>query len=297
MTEQLKTISIKGFNTDLKCRDFQFELGQTYEIAGNVKACKSGFHACPVEFHPLTVFQYYPPAGSRFAEVEQFGDTDSDDNKLASAKITIGVEITLHQLITRAVKWVFERAKPEGETATGDGGAASSTGYLGAASSTGDRGAASSTGDRGAASSTGDRGAASSTGGRGAASSTGYLGAASSTGYLGAASSTGDRGAASSTGDLGAASSTGDRGAASSTGDGGAASSTGLHSVALGSGYQSKAMAGETSAICLVHRNDDGEIVAIRASKVGENGVKPLAWYSLSADGEFVEIDQSEAKD
>ena len=198
MTEQLKTISIKGFNTDLKCRDFQFELGQTYEIAGNVKACKSGFHACPVEFHPLTVFQYYPPAGSRFAEVEQFGDTDSDDNKLASAKITIGVEITLHQLITRAVKWVFERAKPEGETATGDGGAASSTG---------------------------------------------------------------------------------------------------LHSVALGSGYQSKAMAGETSAICLVHRNDDGEIVAIRASKVGENGVKPLAWYSLSADGEFVEIDQSEAKD
>ena len=243
MTEQLKTISIKGFNTDLKCRDFQFELGQTYEIAGNVKACKSGFHACPVEFHPLTVFQYYPPAGSRFAEVEQFGDTDSDDDKLASAKITIGVEITLHQLITRAVKWVFERAKPEGETATGDGGAASSTGYLGAASSTGDRGAASSTGDRGAASSTGDRGAA------------------------------------------------------SSTGDGGAASSTGLHSVALGSGYQSKAMAGETSAICLVHRNDDGEIVAIRASKVGENGVKPLAWYSLSADGEFVEIDQSEAKD
>jgi hypothetical protein len=39
-----------------------------------------------------------------------------------------------------------------------------------------------------------------------------------------------------------------------------------------------------------VNRNDNGEIVHIRASKVGENGIKPDVWYSLSADGEFVEL-------
>jgi hypothetical protein len=49
-------------------------------------------------------------------------------------------------------------------------------------------------------------------------------------------------------------------------------------------------MASETGAIVLVHRNADGEIVHIRASKVGENGIKAGVWYSLSQDGEFAEV-------
>ena len=39
--------SIKGFNRDLKCRDFQFGVGKTYEVGGEIAACKNGFHACP----------------------------------------------------------------------------------------------------------------------------------------------------------------------------------------------------------------------------------------------------------
>ena len=116
-------------------------------------------------------------------------------------------------------------------------------------------------------------------------------GAASSTGYQGAASSTGDYGAASSTGSRGAASSTGDYGAASSTGSRGAASSTGKHSVAMACGYEGRAMAGDTGAIVLVHRNDDGDLIHIRASKVGDNGIKPGVWYQLDAAGEFVEAE------
>jgi hypothetical protein len=50
-------------------------------------------------------------------------------------------------------------------------------------------------------------------------------------------------------------------------------------------------MASETGAIVLVHRNDDGEIVHIRASKVGENGIKAGVWYSLDAGGQFVEVE------
>jgi hypothetical protein len=52
-----------------------------------------------------------------------------------------------------------------------------------------------------------------------------------------------------------------------------------------------RAMASETGAIVLVHRNDDGEIVHIRASKVGENGIKAGVWYSLDAGGQFVEVE------
>ena len=50
-------------------------------------------------------------------------------------------------------------------------------------------------------------------------------------------------------------------------------------------------MASETGAIVLVHRNGDGEIVHIRASKVGENGIKAGVWYSLDAGGQFVEAE------
>jgi hypothetical protein len=184
--QQEVVTSVKGFDKDLKCRGFQFAICETYEVSGEVKACENGFHA--IEGHPLEVFGYYAPAGSRFCEVKQFGPLarHDRDSKLASAKITIGVELHIHELIQRAVKWVFDKATPENtEHATGDYGAASSTGNRGAASSTGNRGAASSTGYQGAASSTGNRGAASSTGDYGAASSTGYQGAAMASGYGG----------------------------------------------------------------------------------------------------------------
>ena len=98
-----------------------------------------------------------------------------------------------------------------------------------------------------------------------------------------------ERGAASSTGYRGAASSTGDYGAASSTGSRGAASSTGKHAVAMACGYEGRAMAGETGAIVLVCRNDDGDLIHIRASKVGDNGIQAGVWYQLNADGEFIE--------
>ena len=148
--------SIKGFDHDLKCRGFQFEIGKTYEHAGEVIVCQSGFHA--IEGHPFEVFRYHRPVRSRYTEAQQSGalSRKDGDSKVASARITIGGELHLHDLVARAVKWVFDRAKPEkGSQATGDYGAASSTGDHGAASSTGDDGAASSTGYGGAASSTG----------------------------------------------------------------------------------------------------------------------------------------------
>ncbi|MCV9940957.1 hypothetical protein OIU35_31790 [Boseaceae bacterium BT-24-1] len=103
--------SIKGFNTDLACRGYQFEIGKIYEHTGKVGACEGGFHACPVEHHPLSVFEYYPPAGSRYMLVTQDGERDASDTKLASAKITLDVEISLGDLTKRAIDWVFSRAK------------------------------------------------------------------------------------------------------------------------------------------------------------------------------------------
>jgi hypothetical protein len=184
--------SIKGTDVNLQCRGFQFELGKEYSTEGRIIACENGFHACPVEHHPFSVFDYYAPAGSRFFEVSQSGSGNPSGNKLASATIRIDFELTIGDLVKRAWEYVWARATKTDEAhVAGTQGAASSTGYQGAASSTGDQGAASSTGTQGAASSTGYQGAASSTGYRGAASSTGDQGAASSTGYQGAAMASG----------------------------------------------------------------------------------------------------------
>ena len=62
----------------------------------------------------------------------------------------------------------------------------------------------------------------------------------------------------------------------------------GAHSVAasLGSGAS---RAGETGAIFIVERNTNYEIIAVFASKVGENGIQPHTWYALR-DGKPVEV-------
>jgi len=192
--------SIKGFNSDLTCRGFQFEAGKTFTVSGKIEACGNGFHACPIEQHPLSVFGYYAPAGNRFFEVEQSGASDMDGDKLASASITIGVELSLGDLAARAVKWVFDRANwKDGSVATADNEGVTASGDQGAATASGTRGAATASGDQGAATASGYQGAATASGYQGAATASGYQGAATASGYQGAATASGYAGKVSGT--------------------------------------------------------------------------------------------------
>lgn len=103
-----------GMDKDMRCRGFQYEVGKEYET-DKAEACECGFHACE---YPLDVFNYYPPAGSRFFEVEQSGE-----------KIKIGAEISISGLVKAAIEYTRERAvKEKGASATGYRGAASATG-------------------------------------------------------------------------------------------------------------------------------------------------------------------------
>ncbi|HGM6301380.1 TPA: hypothetical protein ACKP3G_000128 [Pseudomonas aeruginosa] len=244
----------KGFKQDLTCRGYQFEIGGTYKHEGEVEACASGFHSCE---YPLDVFGYYAPGESRFAIVKASGQLSrhDDDSKIASATLVVEAEINMPTMISRALDWIMSKVdKSVEQTVVG-----------GTASNTGDQSAASNTGDYSAASNTGDRSAA------------------SNTGYYSAASNTGNRSAASNTGDQSAASNTGNRSAAEVSGK---------ESVAASLGIEGRARASAGSAIVLCHRDDEGRLIHIRASKVGENGVEPDTWYQLNAEGEFVEFDE-----
>ncbi|MCG7932081.1 MAG: hypothetical protein N0E44_18785, partial [Candidatus Thiodiazotropha lotti] len=129
MTNQKKdesVIAYKGFDKNMKCRGFQYEIGETYTHDGDVEACSAGFHSCE---YPLDVFSYYPPAGSVFALVEADGEQDrhGGDSKVASEKITIKAALDLPGLIKAAIEYTTERIKPSDEPA------ASNSGHRGAA--------------------------------------------------------------------------------------------------------------------------------------------------------------------
>ena len=284
--ENKEIIAYKGFDKNLKCRDYQYEIGKTFEHDGAVKVCGSGFHACE---YPLDVFSYYLPSNSRFAIVKMHGETskDSDDTKIASAKITIETEIKLPEIINRAVDWIKNKVN------WGDD-KVSNTGYCSAATNTGNRSAATNTGDCSAATNTGYCSAATNTGNRSAATNTGYCSAATNTGDRSAATNTGNRSAATNTGNRSAATNTGDCSAATNTGDRSAAKVSGRGSVAIAIGRNSKSKADNGGAIVCVYMDCNGNLMHIKASKVGENGIKANTWYTLDANGEFIEVDSDE---
>ncbi|HHF3838588.1 TPA: hypothetical protein ACPOJV_002014, partial [Haemophilus influenzae] len=143
------------------------------------------------------MLSYYSPAVSKFAVVKMSGETskDSDDTKIASAKITIETEINLPEMIKKAVEWI--KGKVDWDAAK-----------------------------------------------------------------------------VSNTGDQSAATNTGDRSAATNTGDQSVAEVSGKQSIAVALGWQSKAKASINGAIVCVYRNHDGELIHIKASKVGENNIK-----------------------
>ncbi|EBU4979973.1 hypothetical protein AXR57_000155 [Salmonella enterica subsp. enterica serovar Anatum] len=210
MTKEI--VTFKGFNKDLKCRGFQFAIGETFHHDGKVEACGSGFHACEC---PFDVFSYYPPAESRYAETISFGITDSEeggDTKIASSSITIKDELTLPQFIQRGIEWIWSKIDKSLEQQI-------------------------------------------------------------------------------MCGSWSAATNTGNRSAATNTGNRSAAEVSGSQSVAASLGIEGKARASEGGAIVLCYRDEDGELIHIRASKVGDNGIMPNTWYQLDKDGEFVECE------
>lgn len=208
-------LAFKGFDLDMKCRGFAFEVGKTYTHEGHVKACESGFHSCE---YPLDVFRYYAPAHSVFAVVAPTGEIarHSEDSKIASSSLTVKASIDLPGIIKAAIEFVSTRCHPaEAEHATGDSSASSATGYSSASLSIGENSTSEITPH---------------------------------------------------------------------------AEGTPLHAVAIATGYASYARAPEGSAIvCVCRSNETGAILHIRASKIGENGIKPDTWYSLNDAGEFVE--------
>ena len=176
----------KGFDKNLKCRGFQYEIGKEYEEE-TANICNSGFHACE---NPMDVFCYYTPSESRYCEVDlDANNQTSDDSKRVGKKIKLKAEIGLPGIITAGIEYIKDRVDWESakESNTGNRSAATNTGDWSAATNTGNWSAATNTGNRSAATNTGDQSAATNTGDWSAAIVSGKESIAICTGYKGKA--------------------------------------------------------------------------------------------------------------
>ena len=141
MENEKKIKGYKGFNPDMTCRDFKYEVGKEYET-DEAKTCEAGFHFCE---NPFDVWDYYPPCDekgllNRFCKVEGSGDIDnSHSDKIACSHIKINAEIGLQGIINAGVKFIMDKVSRTGskQSNTGNCSAATNTGNCSAATNTG----------------------------------------------------------------------------------------------------------------------------------------------------------------
>lgn len=117
-TKVIEVYGVKGFNKELKCRSFQYQVGNSYNMPiEEVKLCKSGFHFSPSLYEAAC---YYALTHSRFCLVKtyipenKYKEWTSQPDKIVSNNITIIRELTSQQadLFFNEEKWLYsEKSK------------------------------------------------------------------------------------------------------------------------------------------------------------------------------------------
>mgnify|MGYP004519660713 CR=1 FL=1 len=319
MTEQNKIIAYKGFDRNFKCRDFQYEVGKEYQIDGEIKCCKRGFHACE---SPFEVWDHYDMINSRFAEVEQSGTIDREKNstKICSSHIKIKAELKLADIINLGVEWLKDITSPSKIKAdgalndnkerrkqivsSGDYAKIGSSGDYAQIVSSGDYAKIGSSGDSAKIvssgysvqiGSSGDSVQIGSSGDSAKIGSSGDYAKIGSSGDYAKIGSSGDYAQIGSSGDYAQIGSSGDYAQIGSSGDYAKIDSVGEDSVIMCAGNKSTAKAKVGSWITLSEWRWD-EIkrcnipICVKTEFVDGERIKPDTWYKL-IDGEFKEVE------
>jgi len=269
----------KGFDENLSCRGFQYEVGKEYEMDGEIECCEHGFHACE---SPLEVLDHYffldGAKMARFCEVQQSGTLSRENNtstKVASSKIRIKAELKFGDLIKAGVEWLKEKTSPtniQNEGGLNDNGEREkqigSSGYYAQIGSSGDSAKIGSSGDYAKI------------------GSSGYYAQIGSSGYYAQIGSSGYYAQIGSSGDSAKIGSSGDYAKIDSTGE---------DSVICCAGHDSMAKAKVGSWITLsewVENEEKDRWVpkCVKTEYVDGKRIKADTWYKL-IDGEFVEVE------
>ena len=274
--------SYKAFDKNMQCRGFQYEIGKEYEMDEEIKCCERGFHACK---SPMEVWDHYDMLNSRFAEVEQSGKIDEEENstKVCSSHIKIKAELKLTDIIKVGVEWLKDITSPTKVKATGtlnDNG--------------GDSAQIGSSGNYAQIGSSGDYAQIGSSGYYAKIGSSGDYAKIGSSGDYAKIGSSGDSAQIGSSGDYAKIGSSGDSAQIGSSGYYAKIDSTGEDSVIMCAGKEAKAKAKAGSWITLSEWkwNDDKKRrvpLCVKTEYVDGNNIKADTWYQLK-NGKFVEV-------
>nr|DAT65570.1 MAG TPA: hypothetical protein [Caudoviricetes sp.] len=258
--------SYKGFDKNMQCRGFLYEVGKEYEMDGEIKCCNRGFHACK---SPMEVWDYYDMLNSRYAEVEQFGKIEKEENstKVCSSRIKIKAELKLADIINIGVEWLKDITSP------------SKVKTDGALNDNGDR--------RKQIGSSGDSAQIGSSGDYAKIGSSGDSAKIGSSGYSAQIGSSGDSAKIGSSGDSAKIGSSGYSAQIGSTGEDSVIMCAGNSSVA-------KAKVGSWITLAEWKWNDEKKRnvpVCVKTEYVDGVNIKADTWYQLKK-GKFVEVNE-----
>ena len=278
--------SYKGFDSSLSCRGFQFEVGKEYEIDGRIECCKRGFHACE---SPLEVFDHYDMLKSRFAEVEQSGiiDREEDSTKVCSSRIKIKAELKLADIINIGVEWLKDITSPskvKTDSLLSDNGERKkqigSSGNSAQIGSSGDSAKIGSSGYYAQIGSSGDSAQIGSSGNSAKIGSSGDYAQIGSSGYYAQIGSSGNSAKIGSSGDSAKIGSSGDYAQIGSSGDYAQIGSSGYYAQIGSSGYSAK-------------RGSSGNSAQIGSSgnyaQIGSSGDSA----KIGSSGDYAQIDST----
>ena len=295
-------VAYKAFDENFRCRGFQYEVGKEYEIKGEIKCCERGFHACE---SPMEVFDYYDMFNSRFAEVEQSGQIDKEDDnkstKICSSRIKIKAELKLADIINIGIEWlkgITSSSKVKADTDLNDNGCDSakigSSGYSAQIGSSGYNAKIGSSGDYAKIGSSGNYAQIGSSGYSAQIGSSGDYAKIGSSGDYAQIGSSGDYAKIGSSGNYAQIGSSGNYAQIGSSGDSAKINSTGEYSVIMCAGKNSAAKAKDGSWITLsewVYDEEKGITIpkCVKTEYVDGKRIKADTWYQLKK-GKFIEV-------
>ena len=289
--EEKKIIAYKGFDKNLKCREFQYEVGKEYEMSGRIECCERGFHACE---SPLEVFDHYDMLNSRFAKVEQSGEIDKEENstKVCSSKIKVKAELKLADIINIGVEWIKDVTSPaklKKETNLDDnGGDSAKIGSCGDSAQIGSSGDSVNIGSCGNSAKIGSSGDYVNIGSCGNSAKIGSCGDYAQIGSCGDSAQIGSCGYSAQIG------SCGDSAKIGSCGDSAKIESTGNHTVVMAAGNNSIAKAKIGSWITLAEWDCINGVwipICVKTEQVDGERIKADTFYKL-VNGEFKEVEE-----
>lgn len=300
-------IAFKGFEPDLSCIGFQYEIGKYYEYdSKDVKVSNFGFHSCP---KPLDVFLFYPPSRARYfiVETSAYKSTCKTGRQQASSSIVLKQELPLSEFFETGISATIESIETahihaeatiySAVSQTRDCSASTHSGHCSIAANAGDYSIASSSGNRSVSAITGDQSVAMSVGDFAVSPNTGNRSISKTSGSSSISASTGHKSVAIATEDFSVSCNVGKSSFSGCYGDFSVAVSCGVksascaeseNSIALATGLKCRAKAQKGSAIIIAHRGENNELINIRSGIAGKD-IKEDVWYTLDANGDFVE--------